>query len=216
MRQNRWHRYDVYHHVLRSVDAAPPRLAVRLAALLHDIDKPRTAAPSLKAPGETTFYNHEVSGAGRAKEILQRLRFPGRLCDEVTLLVREHQFVYADDWSDGAVRRMLSRVGRASIDDLLAVREADIRGRGFYLEEGLENVRALERRVRTLEEKELALDVKDLALGGRDVMEALGEGPSPRIGEAMRWLLARVLDEPACNTPEGLRALLAEWKNAAP
>lgn len=214
MRQNRWHRYDVYHHVLRTVDAAPPRLTVRLAALLHDIDKPRTAAPSPKAPGENTFYNHEVSGADRAREIMLRLRFSGRICDEATLLVREHQFVYADDWGDGAVRRMLSRVGRDRIDDLIAVREADVRGRGFFVEEGLENLRALERRVRALEEKALALEVKDLALGGREVMEALGEGPSPRIGSAMRWLLSQVLEEPGRNTPEGLKELLARWRDA--
>jgi len=212
MRQNRWHRYDVYHHALRSLDAAPPRLAVRLAALLHDVDKPRCAAPSPKEPGAHTFYNHEVSGAERAKEILLRLRFPTRLAEEVALLVREHQFVYTDDWSDGAVRRMLARVGRERIDDLLAVREADVRGRGRYVEEGLENVRALRERVRRLEEKELALDVKDLALGGREVMEALGEGPSPRIGAAMRWLLGQVLENPSVNTPEGLRALLQRWE----
>lgn len=214
MRQNRWHRYDVYHHVLRSVDAAPPVLGVRLAALLHDIDKPRTAAPSAKAEGEHTFYNHEVCGASHAKAILERLRYPGRICDEVALLVREHQFVYADDWSDGAVRRMLARVGTENIDHLLAVREADIRGRGHFVEEGLENVRALEARVRALQEKALALDTKDLAIGGKDVMDALGEGPSPRIGEAMRWLLAQVLDDPSRNTREALLALLKEWAPA--
>jgi poly(A) polymerase/tRNA nucleotidyltransferase (CCA-adding enzyme) len=212
MRQNRWHRYDVYHHVLRVVEASPPRLELRLAALLHDVDKPRTAAPSKKRPGETTFYNHEVSGAERSRAILERLRFPGRAIDRVVLLVREHQFVYDDAWSDAAVRRMLARVGRENVDDLLALREADVRGRGRRVEEGLENVRALARRIRALEAQALALDVRDLAVGGREVMEVLGEGPSPRIGEAMRWLLGKVLDEPSRNTPSELRRLLGDWK----
>ncbi|WP_373048357.1 CCA tRNA nucleotidyltransferase [Vulgatibacter sp.] len=214
LRQNRWHRYDVYHHTLRTVDATPAILPVRLAALLHDIDKPRSAAPSAKAPGEHTFYNHENTGAAHAKAILLRLRFPHRICDEVALLVREHQFVYSDEWSDGAVRRMMARVGKENLDHLLAVREADIRGRGFYVEEGLANAHALERRVRLLREKALALTVRDLAIGGREVMEALGEGPSPRIGEAMEWLLGQVLEEPSRNDPEQLRALLATWKSS--
>src|SRR5690606_13177525 len=98
LRQNRWHRYDVYHHTLRALDAAPPDLVVRLAVLLHDIDKPRTVAPSAKAPGENTFYGHEVSGAERAKEICRRLRFSGRVAEEVALLVREHQFIYTEEW----------------------------------------------------------------------------------------------------------------------
>lgn len=212
LRQNRWHRYDVYHHVLHVLEAAPPVLEVRLAALLHDIDKPRTAAPSRKHPGERTFYNHEASGAERARAILERLRFPNRVVDTVVLLVREHQFVYDDTWSDAAVRRMLARVGRENFDALLALREADVRGRGRRVEEGLENVRALGRRVRALRERELALDVKDLALDGREVMEILGEGPSPRIGEAMRFLLGRVLEEPSVNEPDTLRTLLLGWK----
>ena len=214
LRQNRWHRYDVYHHVLRAVDAAPADLVVRLAALLHDVDKPRCAAPSPKAPGEHTFYNHEVSGAAHAKEILLRLRFPAKVCEEVALLVREHQFAYSDDWSDAAVRRMMARVGREHLSRLVAVREADVRGHGVHVEEGVANVRALERRVALLQEKELALDVRDLAVRGSDVMAALGTGPSPRVGEAMRWLLAQVLEDPSRNTREGLLALLRTWNPA--
>lgn len=210
LRQNRWHRYDVYHHVLRAVDAAPPVLVVRLATLLHDIDKPRSAAPSAKGEGDLSFHGHELSGADRAKEICERLRYPTKVCEEVALLVREHQFVYSDAWSDGAVRRVMARVGPA-LDHLLALREADVRGRGWTVEEGLENARALEARVRALQQKALALTIKDLAIGGRDVMDALGIGPSPVVGEAMGMLLGAVLEDPARNTREELLALLARW-----
>lgn len=209
MRQNRWHRYDVYHHVLRCVDAAEPSLPVRLATLLHDIDKPVTAAP--KDDGQLSFYNHEVSGAERAKAIAQRLRYPNKVIDQVAILVREHQFVYSDEWSDGAVRRMMSRVGSENLAPLLAVRRADIVGRGRFVDEGLENVDALERRIASLQEKAVALSTRDLALGGREVMEILGIGPSPRVGQAMGHLLSLVLDDPSKNTLETLSEALQAW-----
>jgi len=213
MRQNRWHRYDVYHHVLRSLDAAPARLVVRLATLLHDIDKPRTAAPSPKAAGELSFYNHEKSGAARARAICERLRYPNRLAADVEVLVREHQFVYTDEWSDGAVRRMLARVGEARFDDLLAVREADIRGRGIATTEaeGLENLRALAARVHRLQASRPALQVKDLVVTGQDVIAALGIEPSPAVGEALKHLLDRVLEDPASNERGVLLEELERW-----
>ncbi len=211
MRQNRWHRYDVYHHVLHALNAAAPPLAVRLATLLHDIDKPTTAAPSPKGPGEHSFYNHEVSGASRAKAICERLRFPNKLCAQVALLVREHQFVYTDGWSDGAVRRMLARVGEENFDALVAVREADIRGRGVAVEEGLENIQALEARVRLLLASRPPLSPGDLAVGGRDVMEALGIPPSALVGEALGHLLAIVIEDPDLNQRDELLRRLHAW-----
>mgnify|MGYP001013307916 CR=1 FL=1 len=209
LRQNRWHRYDVYHHVLRALNAAPPDLVVRLAVLLHDVDKPRSAAPSPRHPGENTFYGHEVSGAKRAREICLRLRFSKRIADEVELLVREHQFVYTEEWSDAAVRRMLARVGD-SFDRLLEVRRADILGHGRNEEALLDDLRALERRSRKLLEQRPALQIRDLAIGGREVMETLGIGPSPKVGEALRYLLGQVLEEPSRNEPETLIRLLRE------
>jgi putative nucleotidyltransferase with HDIG domain len=213
MRQNRWHRYDVYHHVLRAVQAAAPELVVRLAVLLHDIDKPRTVAPSEKRQGEFTFYGHEVSGAERAYAICRRLRFSQKIAQEVQLLVREHQFLYTDEWSDAAVRRMLARVG-GSFDRLLLVREADVRGHGVSTEDGLALLRSLEVRARKLLEARPALQAKDLAIGGREVMEALGIGPSPVVGEALRHLLELVLEEPAKNEAGALLEALRGWEPA--
>ncbi|WP_050725213.1 CCA tRNA nucleotidyltransferase [Vulgatibacter incomptus] len=211
MRQNRWHRYDVYHHVLHAVNEADPKLAVRLATLLHDVDKPTTAAPSAKVEGETTFYSHEVSGADRARAICERLRFSNRLSAKVSLLVREHQFVYSEAWSDGAVRRMLARVGEENFDDLIAVRKADLLGRAVAVEEGLDNLRALEDRVRGLLASRPALTTRDLAIGGRDVIEALSIPPSPVIGAALDHLLNEVIESPERNTREELQAILASW-----
>jgi tRNA nucleotidyltransferase (CCA-adding enzyme) len=212
MWQNRWHRYDVYHHVLRAVDAAePPTLEIRLAALLHDIDKPRTAGPSPRGEAwEKSFHSHEVSGAERAKQICLRLRYPLKVVERVALLVREHQFIYTDSWSDAAVRRMLARVGDDAFDDLVAVRRADVKGRGRAVEEGLAEIDRLVARVEAERRRRPALGAKDLALHGGDVMEALGIGPSPEVGEAIRYLLDLVIEDPSRNTRETLLAALRE------
>jgi tRNA nucleotidyltransferase/poly(A) polymerase len=212
LRQNRWHRYDVYHHVLRAVDAAEPAtLEIRLATLLHDVDKPRTAVPSPKGDDwERSFYAHEVSGAERAKEICHRLRYPLKVAERVALLVREHQFVYSDSWSDAAVRRMLARVGDDAFDDLVAVRRADVQGRGRAVPEGLAELDRLVARVEAERRRRPALGPKDLALRGSEVMAALGVGPSPAVGEAIRHLLELVLEDPSRNTRDQLLAALAE------
>ena len=80
MHQNRFHAHDVWHHTLAAVDATalwparwPPWL-VRFAALLHDVAKPRTAAPKEDSPSENTFYRHEHVGAAMADEICRRLK----------------------------------------------------------------------------------------------------------------------------------------------
>lgn len=212
MRQNRWHRYDVYHHLLRAVNASIPKLTVRLATLLHDIDKPKTAAPSPRGgPSELSFYDHERSGSERAHAICHRLRYPTKVCTEVQVLVREHQFVYSKDWSDAAVRRMLARVGDGSFEDLLAVRRADVMGRGRAVEEGLEELRQLEERVAHVQARRPPLSASELSLDGKEVMQALGVGPSPLVGEAIRHLVEIVLEDPAKNTREDLLEALAAF-----
>lgn len=105
----------------------------------------------------------------------------------------------------------MARVGVENFGPLLAVRRADILGRGWFVEEGLANVDALERRIAAIQEKAVALSTKDLALGGREVMEILGIGPSPEVGKAMARLLSLVLEDPSLNTKEGLRRELIAW-----
>jgi tRNA nucleotidyltransferase/poly(A) polymerase len=182
------------------LDRTAPTLALRLAAWLR--------APSSEATSG--------GAASRVESILSRLRFPRRLTLHVAALVRQHPVERAvDPESDASVRRLLRRAGD-DLADLLALREAEL-----SLEspaEGPEGARvarlALERlragiaRVRA--DGETALQRLELALDGRQVMEALGCGPGPAVGDALRWLTDRVLDDPRCNTPDRLRALLQE------
>jgi tRNA nucleotidyltransferase (CCA-adding enzyme) len=208
--QNRYHRWDVWRHTLRCVDAAPPDLVVRLAALLHDVAKPRSAAPKEGAPGENTFYDHEKLGARLATDILQRLKFPRRETERVALLVAEHNWHYLPEWNDATVRRVLARIGPEELPALWMLRRADLKARGRLVEEGLANQAAAEARFQREIDRASALKVTDLAIGGEDVMRELRTGPGRQVGEVLARLLDRVLDDPDLNTREKLIRLMPE------
>ncbi len=208
--QNRWHAHDVWEHTLRCVDFAPAELVRRLAALFHDVAKPRSAGPG-QAPGEHTFYNHEHLGADLTVEVLTRLRFPRReVTDRVAHLVREHNWHYLPEWTDATVRRTLARVTPAEVSALWALRRADLRARGRAVDEGLQNQAEVEARFAKAIDEASALTVKDLAIKGEDVMKALQIAPGKVVGVILASLLERVLDDPKLNTPDELLRLLPE------
>ncbi len=220
--QNRYHAYDVWRHTLRCVDFSPPDLIVRLAALLHDVAKPRSAAPKEAAPGlvprgpegrqavEHTFYDHEKVGARLAAEMMQRLKFPRRETERVALLVLEHNWHYQPEWNDATVRRTLARIGTEELPALWALRRADLQARGRLVEEGLANQAAAEARFAAELARASALNVTDLTIGGEDVMRELALPPGPVVGQVLSKLLDRVLDDPDLNSREELIRLLPE------
>jgi len=205
--QNRFHAYDVYTHSLEVCDHAPAaKPVVRWAALLHDIGKPDTR---VERRGDGTFYGHQSVGAELADGLLARLRFPGDERGAIVHLVREHMFDYRSEWSDAAVRRWIRRVGEEAIADLFDLRIADLLGNG--LRTGFPaQLEPLRRRVARVLAGSHALRVGDLAVSGRDVMEALGLGPGPVVGETLEALLEEVIEDPGRNTRERLLARLAE------
>ncbi len=205
--QNRYHAFDVYGHTLAVLDHAVPRLEVRLAALFHDIAKPRT---KVVVNGDGTFYNHQHVGAGMTRNIMTRLRYSNDLIETVTRLVDNHMFHYQPEWSDAAVRRFLRKIGPDLVADLFDLRIADSQGHGTA--EGFPaNLDALAERVNAELEKGSALSVSDLALNGGDVMRLLGMDPGPGVGEVLRFLLEKVTDDPGLNTPEGLEPLVQDF-----
>jgi len=209
LHQNRFHAHDVFAHSLACCDETQGDPVLRLAALLHDVGKPRAAQPRPEDPTENTFYRHEVVGSDMAEAIARRLRLSNDERDRVVGLVRHHMFFYTDDWSPPTVRRFIRRVGTENLPDLFALRAGDVRsrGRGEDPEAELSAVRA---RVDEALRDQAALKVTDLALGGADVMRILGVGPGPRVGAILRDLLERVTEDPSLNTPEALEALVRE------
>lgn len=213
LHQNRFHQHDVWEHTLATVDGTsllgdPPWL-VRMAALLHDVAKPRTAQPKEGAPGEHTFFRHEVLGASMAEAICRRLKLSTKEREAIVNLVGQHMFWYSSEWTDGTVRRFMSRVGVEELPRLFALREGDVRGRGRGEDPGGE-LDALKARIAAELERASALKVGDLLVGGADVIELLGVRPGPLVGEVLRRLLERVLDDTTLNERERLRALIPE------
>jgi poly(A) polymerase/tRNA nucleotidyltransferase (CCA-adding enzyme) len=200
--QNLHHIYTVFEHNLRALDYTVEQdypLAIRMAALLHDIGKPR----SKQGDGpHSTFYQHEYIGAKMTAKALDRLRFPRDFVDQVAHLVRSHMFYYnVGEISDAGVRRFVKRVGPENIDDLLKVREADRIGSGVK--------KAIPYKLRHLlfmieKVKRDPLSPKMLALNGEDLMRMLGIPPGPRVGWILNALLEDVLEDPSRNTTEYL------------
>ncbi len=204
--QNLHHIYTVWEHNLRALDTTPSKkLSVRLATLLHDVAKPRTK----RGEGYTsTFYNHDHVGGRMTRVMLNRLRYPKKTVEKAALLVDQHMFFYnVGEVTDAAVRRLIKRVGKENIDDLMDVRVGDRLGSGVP-----KAVPYKMRHLRYMIDKvsEDPLSVKMLAVKGTDLMEELCLKPGPAIGSILDVLLAEVIEDPAKNTRETLLARAQE------
>lgn len=198
--QNKYHLYDIYYHSIYSCDAVPKEYPlIRLAALLHDVGKVPTR--NTGSDGDYTFYNHEVVGARMAKRILKRLKFSNEDAAAVLNLVSNHMFHYTSEWTDGAVRRFMRKVGLENLEHLFILRRADREGNG--MRGGIPApIRELKKRIEKVIEDENAITVKDLDINGYVVMEEFGIQPGPLVGRILNHLLELVLDEPELNKRE--------------
>jgi putative nucleotidyltransferase with HDIG domain len=196
--QNKIPGEDLWDHTLRTVDATPPRPPLRLAALLHDVGKPATAA-------DGHFYRHEIVGAETARDVLDRLRLPRSTVDAAVHLVRQHMFRYEPNWSDAAVRRFIGKVGRDAIDELFALREADNIGSG--VEPNADSLDELRARVAAELEAGPVLDRSALAIDGDDLIAELGLQAGPELGRVLEALVGRVIEDPSLNEPPTLLLL---------
>jgi tRNA nucleotidyltransferase (CCA-adding enzyme) len=189
--QNKVEGEDLWDHTLRSVDAVPAtRPVVRLAALLHDLGKPATAA-------DGHFYGHDRVGAELATAFLERLRYPRAVTERVVALVRLHMFTYHEGWTDTAVRRFIGKVTRPVLDELFELRAADNAGSG--LPSDAAGLAELRRRVAEQLAADVALDRGDLAVDGEDLIAEVGLRPGPTIGRVLDALVERVIADPALN-----------------
>ncbi|OHD56321.1 MAG: hypothetical protein A2Y33_11990 [Spirochaetes bacterium GWF1_51_8] len=204
--QNEYHLYDVYRHNIYACDAAPlDKPLLRLAALFHDVGKPRSKDYARRIGNGNVFYNHEVIGAKMAHGILRRLRFSNHAMTYITDMIKNHMFYYTEEWTDGAVRRFLRKIDGDPelLRDLFALRKADRTASGVRKGDAtiLEKFR---RRIEEIMEKDNALKVTDLKIDGNTIMERFALKPGRIIGEMLNYMLEKVLDSPELNTPEGL------------
>ncbi|MGB8329517.1 MAG: HD domain-containing protein [Polyangiales bacterium] len=207
--QNQWHAYDVWDHSMRVLDESTGEPAERIAALLHDVAKPRTRARSDKT-NDWTFYHHEKIGADMAAQWLREYRFSNRERELIVDLIRHHLICYTSDWTDAAVRRFIKRVGSSNVDPLLRLGEADALGKGRNVENELAALKELRGRIDKALEDGSALTTQDLAIGGSDVIEHLEGGAGPIVGKILRDLLDRVIEDPSLNTRDKLLPLVEQ------
>jgi poly(A) polymerase/tRNA nucleotidyltransferase (CCA-adding enzyme) len=197
------HSYDVYEHLVLSLQHTADQgwgLELRLAALLHDIAKPATRGTGKHK--KYSFYGHEVVGAKMAKKILDRFKCSNKLKDKIILLIRHHMFLSdPDEITLSAVRRLIARVGKENVEDLIKLRMADRIGTGRPVAEPyrLRKFQAMIDEVTTD-----PISVKMLAINGDQLISELDIRPGPRIGHVLQALLQSVLDDPSLNRYETL------------
>ncbi|MEK9135306.1 MAG: HD domain-containing protein [Patescibacteria group bacterium] len=195
--QNKHHIYDCYEHNLRSLEYSAKKnfnKEVRLAALLHDIGKPRAK----RGEGQdATFYNHEIIGARMASQILNQLKFPKKEAEKIVKLVRFHLFYYnVGEVGENSVRRLVRNVGPEYMEELLQVRQADRIGSGVPKAEPYK-LRHLKYTIEKVSKDPIS--AKMLKVNGGDVMKILAILPGPKVGQILDVLLGYVLDDPKNN-----------------
>ena len=170
--QGGYHTHDVFGHTLAAVALTPPELVVRLAALLHDVGKPATAAP------DGSFLGHEKVGAELAASALTRLRFSNLVIERVARLVALHlrPVYYEPEWTDGAVRRLARDAGE-DLPALLQLARADVGASAYDKPEKLEE---LARRLAEVRD-EIPSRLRS-PVSGEDLMRARGLAPGPEVG----------------------------------
>lgn len=213
--QNKFHAFDVWGHAMACLDACAGDPILRLAALFHDVGKPRSRAFSDKTQ-DYTFYEHERIGAEIVEPICARLRMSNEERERITHLVRHHLFHYASDWSDAAVRRWLRRVGLERLEDLYTLNDADVRSKGKDATRDLEALAQLKAHVARVLAAGAALSTRDLRINGRDLMQELGMKPGPQLGQVLAALLDAVLADPNLNTREALLEMARSIRDGSP
>jgi putative nucleotidyltransferase with HDIG domain len=211
MRQNpEFHRFTVFRHTMEALDRVEPDPLLRLTALLHDIGKPRVRE---KIAGKIRFYGHDKAGAGLAREIMERLRFGNDTIDRVTHLIIHHMrdLDYSEEWSDGALRRFIRKVGEENIPLFLSFREADLLAHGV-VDRKLGLFSEFRERMQSLLATPFPKSKPELAVDGRKVMEILDLSPGPQVGRVLDALMEKVTDDPGLNTKESLASILQSMK----
>jgi tRNA nucleotidyltransferase (CCA-adding enzyme) len=210
------HIYDVFEHLLHALGHAAEKnwpLHIRLAALFHDIGKPRTRrwdGTKAGGKGKYTFYGHEVVGAKMTEKILERLRYPKDVSQLIVKLVRFHMFFSdTETITLSAVRRTIQNIGKDNIWDLMQIRECD--RVGMKKKEAPFRLR----KYHSMIEEALRdpISVSQLKIDGTYMIETLHMKPGRRMGWMLHALLEEVLEKPELNTVEYLSSRVLELES---
>ena len=212
------HRHkDVYDHTLIVLEQAMaleengPDLTLRLAALLHDIGKPRTRR--FENDGRVSFHHHEVVGAKMTKKRMTALKYSNDMVKDVSQLVELHLRFHgygAGEWTDSAVRRYVRDAGPL-LDRLHKLTRSDCTTRNKRKAAALSRAYdGLEERIAELQEKE-ELDAIRPDLDGNQIMEILGIRPGPEVGRAYKHMLELRLENGPMEQDAAVAAVKEWW-----
>lgn len=193
------HTYDVFTHTDLVLGASEEDPAVRWAALLHDVGKPRVFTQDENGKGH--FYGHAQESAQIAEEVLRRMKLSNALREQALFLITHHMDTITPD--KAALRKKLSKYGSENLQKLLSLQEADQAGKGKckpFSANSFEKIRII---LEKLEKTEGKLQLRDLAVNGHDLME-LGYPAGPELGDCQKALLELVLSGEIPNEKEAL------------
>lgn len=195
------HCYSVGEHILRTLEEVEADKALRLAALFHDIGKPKVHTRDDQ--GIDHFHGHGEAGAELTGSILRRLKFDNDTINRVKHLVKVHDYRQIGPGKRG-VRRAVVRIGKDYFEDYMKLRRADILAQNPRMQrEKLEALNELKELYQEVLAEQDCLSLKDLAVTGRDLIDA-GLEPGPELGKVLNRLLELVIEYPEYNTKEEL------------
>jgi poly(A) polymerase len=211
LEQDPIHRHkDVLAHTIAVVEKCQPDRILRLAALFHDVGKPKTR--SFGPRGAVSFHHHEVVGARMARDRMRTLRYPTDDIDQVSRLVELHLrfHTYKMGWTDAAVRRYVRDAGPL-LGQLNDLTRSDCTTRNVAKAKALaKRMDELERRIAELREREELAAIRP-DLDGNEIMARLQLKPGPMVGQALGFLMELRLEEGPLGKEEAGRRLDEWW-----
>lgn len=216
LQDSRYHKYDVFTHLLYTCDNIENDLVLRLAGLLHDIGKPDSM--EVKQNGKITFYCHEMFGVKLVGPMLYRLGFDKEVVEQVSHLVRMHMYHYTREYTDAGINKFITMAGitEAYINNLdefplFKLRTAERLGNGFKKTGITSRQREFQERITSVFNNNSGLSIKDLAVSGTKLLDIFKLDPGPEIGDILRHLLMLVTEDMSLNEHRKLLHCVLEY-----
>lgn len=218
---SKYHKYDVFTHLIYTVDHCEEDLKIRLAGLLHDIGKTDTYKERKNGKEiRVTFHKHEMVSIKLARDLLRRLKYDTDTIKDVLNLIKFHMYHYTREWTDSAVRKFINKSGiteeylnEENIESfpLFKLRCAERLGNGLKTKAITDRQKDFEKRLIEIYKESTGLDIKDLKINGDILMSVFKLKPGEQIGKILNFLLENVLENPKLNTELDLLKLTTEY-----
>ena len=197
---NPHHDYDIFGHIVRTVENIKPTVYLRLTMLLHDLGKLRTK--SIDENGIGHFYYHEIVSTEIAEKILIRMKYDDDITKKVLMLIKHHDYrINADTRS---VKKAINKIGRHYFEDYLLIRQADIKAQSkLYIEQKLENLNTIIDIYKDVIENEEVISINELEIDEHDLI-SIGIEETKGIKRTLEYLLEKVMEDPELNQKEKL------------